>query len=277
MADDKNAMTAGSFMSFQMGADGDQVVEEGTQDGLDTDAVLGGDDPEDVTADVATQDGDGGDGPEEGAGEDGPGVDEELGEFDPENVEAWDAKYQREDGTLNEEVLTKEFDANGGEGLSEDTYKYLEARGISKTFAKQVEAALKTQRDAAADPANDADVILMDVAGGPEPLKAALDWGKEGGYDKAAQDRFNKIMSGTDIDAKKEAIELLMGRFEKATTKPKPRVPARDVTKQGGSPARSAVKPFANREEYQKALKEAGDNQAKVREVTLRRKASKFD
>ena len=275
MADNKdNTTTAGSFMSIQMGGDDGPQIKEGTQDGLSDADVLEGV-AEDVPDDAADPDDTGGDEPEADASE-GESEGDDLGEFDPENLEAWNAKYAREDGNLNEEVLTAEWDANGGEGLKEETYKYLESRGISKTLAQQVEAAFKTQRDAAANAANDGDLELMTVAGGPEPLKAALDWGKSTGYDKAAQDRFNKVMEGKDPVAKKEAVELLMARYAAANPEEKPAVPKRDVTKQGGTPSRTTVKPFKDLSEYRAAVKAAGDNQAKVQEAARRRKASGF-
>lgn len=260
-----------------------QYKEDNEDEALDTDApgkpegdTEGGD--EEQGADADDEDGgDEGDGSEK-SDESEPL--EDLGEFDPEDAGKWDAQYVREDGTLNEENLSKEYFQNladGNDGLNEGTYEYLAAqRGISKEFAKQVEAALKTQRDASENSVKQQDMELFTLAGGPDQLKAALDWGKKGGYDKAAQKRFNKVMSGKDADSKKEAVELLMARHAKANPgKQKPRVPKRDATKGQGRKG-PGIKPFANRSEYRQAKADAGENQKMRRIVAERLAISEF-
>jgi hypothetical protein len=281
MADNENPTGAGSFMSVTMGDDGPEV-KKGTQDGLSPDDVADVDDdlPSDDEQSAATEDDAGGDGPEADTAEgDEEGSDvEDLGDFDPENVEQWDAKYRDESGSFREDLLSAEFDANEGQGLNEATYDYLEAQGFKKDFVKDIEAALVTKRDAALSSADETTMALMTKAGGPDKLKKALDWGKTGGYDKASQERFNKVMSGDDPVAKQEAVELLMARFKsadpEAVGEEKPQKPRRDATKGRGGPSKSSLKPFKNQKEYREALAEAGDNHEKIKQVTARRRAS---
>lgn len=282
MADENNT-GAGEFMSITMGADGKPVIEKGTQDGLSTDdieapEVVDDEGTEGGAADADVSDDDAGDDDtatdaEDGDddGDDEEGSDEDLGEFDPEDVTAWDAKYTKEDGNLNEEVLTAEWDGNDG-SLNEETYKYLASKGISREFAKQVEAALKTQRDGAAEDTGkkvaEQDLELMTVAGGPDKLKEALEWGKGGGYSEDARKAFSELMATDNLDAKRDAVELLMARYEKS--KGKPKTPKRDATKQGGKPSRKTIQPFKSREDYYAALEAAGDNGEAIKGINRR-------
>jgi hypothetical protein len=220
---------------------------------------------------------------------DGGDAEDALADFDPDNeevVSAYDARYSKDDGTFNEETLSKEFWANqeaGNEGLNEGTYAWLAKRGISKEFARQVEAALVTQHQANVNKVSKDDMALFDLAGGPENLKAALDWGKTGGYDKAAQDRFNKVMAGKDTEAKKEAVELLLSRHGKvrATQDAKDeadarKTPRRDATAQSAPAARTTVQPYKDKAAWREAKRAAGDNHEALREVARRRAVSRF-
>lgn len=217
----------------------------------------------------------------EDSGEDSPAL-EDLGDFDPNDTEKWDAQYKTEDGTINEAALSAEFWKNGKDGdnykgLNEGTYKYLESLGISRQTAKNVEAALVTKQDADAKAAEGTDAELFTLAGGPDKLKAALDWGKAGGYTPEQRAKFDKVMKGKDKAAKAEAVELLIARHGKANPTPakeKPRLPQRDATKGRGQPA--GTQPFANREEYRAARTAAGNNQAARRQVAERLARSSF-
>ncbi|MCC5780541.1 hypothetical protein H7H48_15880 [Nitratireductor sp. B36] len=216
---------------------------------------------------------------EEGSDE----VDEDLGDFDPEDEEVvgkFDAKYLLEDGSLDAEgALSKEFFANqekGIEGLNESTYAYLASKGINKATVKQVEAMAATNAEAAKKSVSSDDMKLMSAVGGPDALKAALSWGKQGGYDEAAQKRFNKIMNGKDFAAKQDAVEALMARYQKANPPEKPRLPARDATK-GQGKRTTGLKPFASREEYRKARDAAESNPKAFRQVMERLAISKLD
>lgn len=213
---------------------------------------------------------------------------EDLGAFDPEDTEKWEARYKGEDGKLNEQALSVEFwaNANGDSpgSLNEGTYAYLESIGISTAMAKNVEAALVTQQDAAKTKVSNRDGALFALAGrvsgdeanGDKALSAALKWGKEGGYTAAQQKRFNEVLKGKDDDARAEAVELLMNRYAASgaapKANPKPALPKRDATNGRGAPGGSGLKPFKNKEEARQARREAGTNQA-ARQLVAKRLA----
>jgi len=211
---------------------------------------------------------------------------EDLGEFDPEDTEKWDAQYKNEDGKLNEQALSDEFWANAdGDvpgSLNEGTYAYLENMGVSREMAKNVEAALVTQQDAATNKNAKRDDPLFALAGtiagdpakGPEVLSEALKWGKEGGYTEAQQKRFNAVLKGSDEDARMEAVELLLTRHaaQNGTATQKPRLPKRDATKGRGAPAGTGLKKFANKEEAREAKRAAGTDQV-ARQLVAKRMA----
>lgn len=295
MADEKvtSGIATEESFSLTMGNTTELGGDDGSSVGVDAE------DLETQEDDVTTENEGGDDNPEgdddtdsdEDAGDDDDSEVEDLGEFDPEDTEKWDAQYKTEDGSLNEDALSKEFwknatDDNRG-SLNEGTYAYLESLGVSRQMAKNVEAALVTQHDASVKATSDGDNALFTLAGefagdpeaGPDVLKTALDWGKGGGYSKKEQAKFNKVMEGKDPEAKKEAVELLLSRHTRANPKKaepeKPRVPKRDVTKAQGQPG-AGVQPFKNREEYRQARREAGDNQNARRLVAQRLAKSNF-
>lgn len=226
-------------------------------------------------------------GDDEGETESGDAPDD-LGDFDPEDAERWDAQYKGEDGKLNQDALSREFWANANDdspgSLNEGTYAYLESLGISQAMAKDVEAALVTQKNAAENKSLNRDGELFALAGtlsgdaqnGDKVLAEALKWGKGGGYSKAQQKRFNDILKGSDQDARLEATELLLNRYlsaEGKSTKPaKPKLPGRDATNGRGVPSGSGLKPFASREEARAARKAAGNN-TEARQLVAKRLA----
>ena len=190
----------------------------------------------------------------------------ELGDFDAEDpavIEAFDQKYTTEDGSLDAEgALSAEYFANvekGLDGLNEATYEYLASKGISKATVKQIEAMAATNAEAAKNSVKSHDLELFEVAGGPDELSKALKWGKDGGYNQAQQDRFNKVSKGKDLEAKKEAVEALMSRYKKANPPEKPRVPKRDATK-GQAQAKGGVKPYSSRKEMREIRDALRDN-----------------
>ncbi|MER9178943.1 hypothetical protein [Mesorhizobium sp. M0767] len=240
------------------------------------------------TADVPTESDESGlDGDNEG---DAAGGDEPAGELealpdfnaeDADNVAAYDERYTLEDGTIDlEGSLTTEFWANkeaGKEGLNDATYAYLQTKGISKATIKQVEAMAITNKDAANQGVVAQDGKLFEIAGGSDKLALALAWGKAGGYDAAAQARFNKATKGTDFEAKQDAVEALMARYNRANPAKKPTLPARDGTKgqgKGGNQAAVGFKDRAEMRSVRDALKQ-GDLQGWAN-YNRRRAASKF-
>lgn len=255
-------------------------VEEGVSRRRAKEAAgLDGDGEDTTDADVSEDDL-GADGSEEGSdGEEGEGpveLPEAFDAEDPDTVAAFEKTYLK-DGELNEEVLSKEFFANaekGQDGLNEATYEFLKAKGVSKATAKRVEALLVNEADATKNSAKQQDFALFEVAGGSDSLKDMLAWGKNGGYTADQQKRFNDVMKGTDLEAKKEAVELLKSRFS-ASDDARPTTPKRDATKGNGKPS-NAVKPFKDRTEWRAARRAAGENQEALRKVDARAKASGF-
>lgn len=262
-------------VSVDMGnVDTDEKVIGGSAKGItfDSDDLDKGtkSEPEDV-ADGSTEEGNsddasGTDADEEGDGESTEvGEDAELGEWDPENEEvvaAYDARYSK-DGKLDlEGVLSQEYFSNaakGVEGLNEETYKYLEAKGISRSAIKQVEAMAQTQKAAEETSVKAHDQKLFDIAGGPDSLSQALEWGKKGGYSAEQQERFNKITKGKDFEAKQEAVEALMARYRRANPVNRPKLPKRDATKGQGKTV-PGLKPFKDRNEMRQVRDSLKDN-----------------
>ncbi|UIY29175.1 hypothetical protein LZK73_21825 [Neorhizobium galegae] len=273
-------------ISFSMGGGEDDLIQTnaGTIE-MDTDDI-----PIDEEDDADTGADDGVDGEvdaDDNADADGDSEetsDTELGEFDPEDPEVvvkFDAKYTTEDGALDAEgSLSAEYFANlekGVDGLNEETYKYLEAKGISRATVKQIEAMAATNREAQTKSVEAQDLKLFELAGGPDQLAAALKWGKDGGYTKEQQERFNKVTKGKDLAAKEEAVEALMARYKRANPPQKPTLPKRDATK-GQGKVTSDVKPYATRQEMREVRNALRDNDKKGWERHNRRLAiSKFD
>lgn len=191
----------------------------------------------------------------------------DLGEWktDPETQAKFDARYFKE-GKLNEAVLSKEFFASKGQkdkdgkalpaGLKDSTYAYLQdTLGISKEFAKQVEAGLEANNAKA-------EQAFTDRVGGVDRYNAALEWGRTN-YTPAQRERFNaaRLKGGEDF---LETVDALMLRYEKAnpskageTRRGPPQgqrrsTPARTGTGAGAAPGGNAELTWANHEAYSK-------------------------
>ena len=155
---------------------------------------------------------------------------------------------------------------------------------------KKLEATALNERDSATSSVSKHDMELFTVAGGPDELKAALEWGKKGGYTEEQRKKFDKITAGKDLESKKEAVELLMARYQKSDAykelqaaeadrveaESRPTEQKRDATKGRGAPSGNTAKPFADRKEWSAARKAAGDDIVKLREVDRRARASGF-
>jgi hypothetical protein len=279
MAEIDTSAATPSSISISMGNDGPEVKQTQNDmvsfdtDDLDDEEVPGA--KSDAGADDAGSEGDADEGDAEGDAED-------LGEFDaedPDVVAKFDSRYLTEAGTIDAQgSLSAEYFANvakGVDGLNEATYAYLETKGVDRATVKQIEAMKATEAAAADKGVVAEDLKLMTAAGGAEPLAEAIKWGKEGGYDKAAQDRFNKVMKGKDFDAKQDAVDALMARFGKAQKAVKPTLPKRDATKGQGTPSPS-VKGYKDRAEMRKAMSEIGDSRPKAEAHKRRLSVTKF-
>lgn len=207
---------------------------------------------------------------------------EALPEFDaekPEVVEAYEKAYVKEDGSLNMDRLSAEWWSkatwvNGvpQSDLPAGTYEYLASRGIDKASVKRIEAgqaALQAQATAK----------VIERAGGAEKLDAAKQWAKGGGYSKAQQEKYNRIVNGTDEQAINDEIDLLMSRFEKGTggTTPK-KPPVRKSTQTAPTSSAGATEGYRDHKEWRKAAaaaRKAGDDRA-FAEVRRRLQASSW-
>lgn len=230
-------------------------------------------------------------------GEDGDGDDTDEGEGDEQNgdqdkaegVKLTDEQVDEvvanitdpETGELSEDALTAEWEANAGKGLNDETYQVLaDHYNVPKDMAKKIEASLMGQKAAEQD---HPDYALFEAAGGSDQLGEALEWGK-GKLDEKAKVRFNKVMEGKDQDAKVEAIQSLMYKYQasgpapKADPVPKPKV-RRDATK-GGSRTnvkrKPKLEPFVNRQEWRDARKAANGNQEQLLLLSQRAGISNF-
>ncbi|MEW6121291.1 MAG: hypothetical protein AB1698_01660 [Pseudomonadota bacterium] len=220
--------------------------------------------------------------PEDGGDEETETAEEDLGEYDPENPEKFDAAYFTKDGNLDISRLSAEYDANAAKGedkagLNEETYKFLQDRlGLTKDDIKAIEAgqvALRNQRNEA----------IYAQAGGKERLDAAIKWGKEGGYTEAQRKRFTDTMNSGDRQAQEDAIEALMGRYDRAhgngrrvpAGRPRrPSSPERSATQ--GSPSATAKAGYATRDEWVKDYREARESgdPARLAEVDAKMRRS---
>lgn len=223
---------------------------------------------------------------------------ESLDPEDPESIAAWDSEYLTE-GDFNLERFQKEVSKNmaaegGSAVLDEKTYEYLKLKGVGKKVVDQVIAdrlkALKADEQGKVD--QDFKVFdhvhsmeVSKVADGSVVFREAIEWARKG-YSEAAQERFNKIMSGEDLEAKQDAAELLVNKYarsddfkaaEDARIKAsRKREPSRDATKARGAPSGGSQEVFATKEEWRAARKRAGGDLVKLREVDRIRKNSRF-
>lgn len=221
-------------------------------------------DEEDTDSDDTGAGGDEGDATDDGdAGDDADGADEppeDLGEYSDARHDEFDTRYRAEDGSLNEAVLTAEFDANGGK-LYEGTYAYFEALGFSRDFVKRQEAALVALRERG-------DQAIVAAAGGQENLNAAVAWGRKA-YTPAQRKAFNKVMKTGTPEQRAEAVELLAARYQKATGKGllgrRRTTPIASATTGATSTAASG-RGFASRAEWLEA-REAANKSGKQSEI----------
>jgi hypothetical protein len=283
-------------LTIEMGEDKPVLTREGSE-GLIHDTDTGGIREDDKGLDLTDEEkaalgDDTGEKPPEGEKEKPEGEEgapEVLPEFDPtkpEVVKAYDARYLSEDGkAFNEDALGKEWVANTKDGnpetghLSESTYKWFETKGIPRAAVKQHEAGvLALQKVKAAE--------IITQAGGAEQYQAAVAWAREGGYPKDAAAKFNAAINGNDVAARKDAVDLLMSRFQKANPGRRAQGPKRTTGSAGNPPGGSqgggAAQGYESQQEYQTAFRAAinanngrGDQKA-LDETRRRLRASKW-
>lgn len=260
---------------FDEGVDMRNLADEGSDNDADT-----GDTGVGAEGDADSDASDAGDGDRDAAEKVDAPVD--LGEFkadDSESVETFTKQYYS-DGVLNLPTLYAEFEKNFSEGnsrLNAGTEAFLASRGIPKEALENHYEAYNLRVAEAKRTYAEQDAALTELAGGKDAYETAVKWATQSGtYSEAAREAFNKTMRGTDFEAKKDAVELLLVRYGKANPKKERDEPLRDATKGKGKSTGAAVKPFKDRAEYAAARKAAGDDMAKLRIVDARARAGGF-
>lgn len=201
----------------------------------------------------------------------------------PEAVEAFTKAYVNPDGKFNLQALSADWQRNAKAnpdgtftgGLTEDTYKFLETKGIDRATAKAVEAgqvAIIQQKRTA----------VFALAGGEQSYAAALKWATEGkGYDAAARAKFNQDLNAGGA-SQKDAVDLLMQRYAKANPTPRRASPAKSAAdaanSSGASDLPAGVKPYNNLKEYTADFRKAtaSNDQALLNLSRARLRASPF-
>ncbi|MBK1871566.1 hypothetical protein [Taklimakanibacter albus] len=272
--DVETAIGTDSSVSLSMGdpENPDAVAETNDEAGLGVDAGLKKDKkevpderPEDTEEDSGGdleegsegQDGEGDDADGDGEGDKEAAQDpatKPLGKFDAKDVAKWDTRYQK-DGKFNMDVLSSEFDRNIKDGvgqLDDGTYDYLASKGWPKEDVKAIEAALVEQRKAFW-------TGTIAKVGGKELLDAAVKWGREGGYSKEQQARFNATLKGSDSAAIEEALELVITRYQKSNTKGGKTFNSSDKPNRGGGAGGDIYKTKDDWKADQKKIKDIRD------------------
>lgn len=139
-------------------------------------------------------------------------------------------------------ALAQEYDANGD--LTEDTYKALEAKGISKDIVKQFVDGQKAQ---AAQMRTEA----LSQVGGEEKYAEMATWAKANLSEADLKD-YNRAVSSSDMGVVKLAIAALQGKYLLANGKP----PGKTVGGKSGGNSSNA-EPFLSRQQYVDAIKDA--------------------
>jgi hypothetical protein len=274
----------GNQMSIDMGADnlGDVRTVDQRAPGMTSEAGTGKTQADDPLRDDDLDGQDEGldDGADEGEAEGDKGEKPDpLPAFDgtPEVAKAYDARYMTKDGNLNEEALGEQWYANAtgkdGKvdlskgGLSEDTYKWFESKGISRAVVKAQEKATLALKQVQA-------ARVFEVAGGQQNYASAIQWARQGGYTKEQQAAFNRAVNGSNDAARDDAVEMLMVRHRRAN--PGQRGVRPERTTQGASGQGQGVAGYKDYAEYQKDFREARANKdnAKLQETRRRLKAS---
>jgi hypothetical protein len=136
--------------------------------------------------------------------------------------------------------LESEYASNGD--LTEDTYKSLEAKGISKDVVRQFINGQTAQRE------QQRSEVLKSV-GGEEKFQEMTAWAKAN-LDKADLIAYNKAVSSGDLDVVKLAVGALQAKYINANGQP----PGKQMQGKAGN-ANSKAEPFESRQQYVDAIK----------------------
>lgn len=212
---------------------------------------------------------------------------EALPEFDKASTEVvtkYDAKFlDAETGELNLQNISDAFWAGKTDelpgALDASTKAWVRyTTGLSDKGIDDVCAALVAQQQVTA---SEGARQQHEWAGGAERFTAAFAWAAEG-YDADRKARFDKAMKSGDAETRKEAVELLVARFDAANPAALAVPAARrraspERTASSGKPAVGSVPntpaaevPFANRGEWAAAMKVAAGKPSEMAKVRAR-------
>lgn len=200
-------------------------------------------------------------------------VPDEFKADDPEVIAQFDKALKTEDGKLKMDALSAQWWANaqanpdGNGHLTDATYDYLDSLGIPREMVQAAEAgqqALSTQ----------AVQNVYAAAGGKANYDAALGWAAKGdkpAYTEGQREAFNRAIDKGGETAK-DAIDLLMSRYEKAsgTTRTSPGKSAGEHGNAGGGKGPDKTETFKSRDEWLAARKDAGRDVNKQAAVSRR-------
>lgn len=135
-------------------------------------------------------------------------------------------------------TFSEEFNKNGS--LSEDTYKSLEKKGLSKDV---VDAYIEGQKALAENKANK----LLNYVGGADRYNSMVEWARTN-YTSEQSKSFDEALFSGDESRVQEQVDLLSFRMSKQTGQPQRRLEGTSTDMGGG------LKPFESKTEWQRAM-----------------------
>ena len=141
-------------------------------------------------------------------------------------------------------VAAEQFFADGE--LNEDSYKALEAQGISKELADQFAQGQEAMKQLNAVNQESATKQIYESVGGEDNYKAMADWARTN-LPESEQKAYTNLVNSDDIDTIKLAVSGLHSKYVSENgSAPKTTI--------NGMQATSGVVPFANKLEMQAAM-----------------------
>jgi len=134
--------------------------------------------------------------------------------------------------------FSEEYNTNGT--LSEETYKSLEKKGLSKDV---VDAYIDGQKALAENKANK----LLNYVGGTEKYNTIVEWAR-GNYTPEQAKSFDEALFSGDEARVQEQVDLLSFRMTKQTGQPQRRLEGTSTDVGGG------LKPFESKSDWQRAM-----------------------
>jgi len=159
---------------------------------------------------------------------------------DEPEVETPDVSTQQE--AIN--IAAEQFFADGE--LNEDSYKTLEAQGISKELADQFAQGQEAMKQLNAVNQERVTNEVYDSVGGESEYKAMADWARNN-LPKSEQEAYTKLVNSDDVNTIKLAVSGLHSKYVNENGSP-------PKTQVNGMQATSGITPFSNKLEMQAAM-----------------------